>query len=981
MVADERAKTRGKSATCGALLLALAGALLGASVPALAGSDLCQDGTTTLNTASSGTGCGLDKSNDKLIVGAAGAIENSGSGNPAVWIHSYSGPVTGIQLDNAGTINAADADAIFISGLAGNSLQVDSLVNQAGGTISGAQSGIGVDSSNGSVTIGNITNGGTLSGHETGLNIAGNAHAITIGSIVNQTGALIQGDYGAINISGYDNGTLNLPVTVASIENFGTLRAGGGHLYALRLVNVDLTGQLSNQMGGLIDGAEGGIGIELSTTGAILNAGTIKSGEYFNGVDLDRSTVTGNLTNSGVIESKSQGIYLSESTITGDLINQGTITSMPTEGSVGPSAILLEHSTLNGSLNNSGTLHASQGTGLSITNSHLASLENSGTISGIFGVAVVDNSSLGAINNSGTLHGDLFALVIDGSGPVAINIMGKAARLEGDVLATDSTFTLKTGAEFANSNAIKVDAFVIEQGATLQMGTGTTLGSALDTSLVDGITVGAGGFTNHGTLALGATTTAALHGDYVQAADGTLKIGVTNDNTFGKLVVDGAATLASNAKINVDVSNPNYRFQSNQLQGVLSATTLNSDGTFAVTDNSRLFDFGAVKNGNTVDLTLRAASGSTPSVEQIVTTQGNNPASPAARALDQSFARNPDSALAAHFVGLTGDQQVSDAVTQSMPLLTGASMGATTNAMSSVNRVVQARQDSNSGLSSGDSSLQEEHLWIKPFGSWADQNERNGVAGFDANTYGLAIGADAAVSEAARLGVAFAYAHTDVDSRSSIAPQSLKVETFQLIGYASYNLQPDTEINAQLDIGQHNNEGKREMPFANTTARSDYSSYSAHAGLGLGHTLRFSNTLTFVPSVRADYTWLGDPSYHEKGAGALDLKVDSRDAEELVFALDGKLNYLVASNTVLSANIGAGYDVINEQTSITSLYAGDPSAGFTSRGADPSPWRARAGLGLTHSLANGTEVSLRYDAESRSDFLNQGASVKARWAF
>lgn len=62
----------------------------------------------------------------------------------------------------------------------------------------------------------------------------------------------------------------------------------------------------------------------------------------------------------------------------------------------------------------------------------------------------------------------------------------------------------------------------------------------------------------------------------------------------------------------------------------------------------------------------------------------------------------------------------------------------------------------------------------------------------------------------------------------------------------------------------------------------------------------------------ADYTWLGDPSYNEKGAGALDLKVDSRDAEELVLSLDGKLNYRIAAHTVLSANLGGGYDVINE---------------------------------------------------------------------
>ncbi|MEK1907952.1 MAG: hypothetical protein AAAB13_19435, partial [Pseudomonas sp.] len=85
--------------------------------------------------------------------------------------------------------------------------------------------------------------------------------------------------------------------------------------------------------------------------------------------------------------------------------------------------------------------------------------------------------------------------------------------------------------------------------------------------------------------------------------------------------------------------------------------------------------------------------------------------------------------------------------------------------------------------------------------------------------------------------------------------------------------------------------------------------------------------------------------------------------------------------TVLSANLGAGYDAINEDGSITSTYAGASSAAFSTPGLDMEPWLARAGLGLNHTLENGTEVSLRYDAEARSDFTNQGASIKARWAF
>ena len=41
----------------------------------------------------------------------------------------------------------------------------------------------------------------------------------------------------------------------------------------------------------------------------------------------------------------------------------------------------------------------------------------------------------------------------------------------------------------------------------------------------------------------------------------------------------------------------------------------------------------------------------------------------------------------------------------------------------------------------------------------------------------------------------------------------------------------------------------------------------------------------------------------------------------------------------------------------------------------------RSGLGLTHKADNGTEITARYDLEGQSDFLNQTASVKVRWAF
>ncbi|UUY07790.1 autotransporter domain-containing protein [Pseudomonas sp. J452] len=811
---------------------------------------------------------------------------------------------------------------------------------------------------------------GTCSGASTTISTAvthqcylpnGGSVAVTnSGSITESSGPAVYAynDFGTISNAGNivsTYGINNLLPPGAAI----LLQAGAGATNGISITNL---------AGATIHGKEAGIHADGwlydITIGHIDNAGTIVGD--IAGLSLVGTTVINGITNTGLIGGDLYAVMLAYGS-TNQINNDGII-----NGNEHGVALFGANADM---INNSGTINGNT-YGLSLIGaSNVGLLNNSGIISaGMVAVEVWHSSHIDRLINSGTISSDYLAIEVvdDGSSLSNIDITGTQARVIGDVFAPASEFTLKSGASFSNENAYEVGSFIIENGAVLNM----DIGSTSTDELASGITA-SNGLNNIGTLQLAAGVTGTLYGDYTQATTGTLKIGVASDTSYGKLVVDGSATLASNAKIAVDVTEPNYSFSVQSLQDVLSATTLNSDGTFAVSDNSQLFNFGAIKDGNTVDLTLARAA----SVLDSVQSTGNNPAEGAAQVLDEVIASDPTGELASQFVGLSSEQEVSDAVTQTLPLLTGGTSGALSSTLSGINRVIQARQAHNGGLSSGDAPLSEENLWIKTFGSWADQDERNNVSGYDADSKGLAIGADAAVSEQTRLGLAFVYAQTDVDSDSSIAAQNAQIDTFQLIGYGSYALAPDTELNFQVDVGQNRNEGTRHLPFADSIAKADYDSYSAHAGLGLEHSLRFSEQLTFVPSVRADYTWIGEESYQEKGAGTLNLDVDSRDAEELILSLDGKLDYRISASTVLSANLGAGYDLINEQTAITSSYAGAAGAAFTTHGLDPEPWRGHAGLGLSHTLDNGTEVSLRYDAESRSDFLNQGASVKARWAF
>ena len=329
----------------------------------------------------------------------------------------------------------------------------------------------------------------------------------------------------------------------------------------------------------------------------------------------------------------------------------------------------------------------------------------------------------------------------------------------------------------------------------------------------------------------------------------------------------------------------------------------------------------------------------------------------------------------------TTPKQVDVVVDQVLPLLVGGAQYAAGSALSDIGRVIQSRQEANRGLSSGDEFYGDKHFWMKPFGSWTDQDDRNGISGFKARTGGIVVGADAVVSDKSRLGLSFAYARASIDGKSSVAPNSVNLDVYSLLGYGSYALDPETEINYQVGFGQNKSEGRRSILFAGLAATSEYYSQTFSAGLGLARTYKLSEQTRFIPSVRADYTRIEDDAYTEQGAGGLGLRVNSHSADALVLAVDGKIRHDISKETSVFANLGVGYDTINQEASVTSAFSGAPTASFTTKGLETKPWIVRAGLSASTMTASGMEFSAHYHADYRSGFRNQTLSAKLRWAF
>ncbi|WP_454724827.1 MULTISPECIES: autotransporter domain-containing protein [Cupriavidus] len=947
-------------------VLAVAGPL--AALPALALPAPCQlfqpnDISGTVNeTCTLGSASSLIVTSPGGLISVTGAAAVSVSGSlfaPVVSIENH-GRIESLGTPGASFVpppmnNGGDATAISITSGSASSVAVNGILNGIEGTIA-ATGGTGMpampampDGNGGAATAIGVTTAkvNTIDNHGA---ITGVGGAASIGSPFPMPGAT-----GATGGSG--TGISLQSATVDTLINngadssiSGTGGAGGS--------NIAIT----------MPGAGGaGIGVKIlsSTVGSIRNDGTI--------------TATGGAGGPGM----------------------PGLPGLPATGAAGAAyGIHIQDSTVGGIANN-GTINATspggQAVGINVANSTVDAINVAGTINAPVAISIDSASTVtNGIHVIGTLNG---AVAL---GNATLNLDQNSAVVTGAVSGGGST--VNVNGTFTSGNTFNVGTFNVAGNALFNMGHGVTVSSSLN---------------NAGTLAIAAGTTATITGNYTQAAGGVFQTGLGGDGSYGKLVVTGTADLSASNKIGVNVTGAPALVAGTSVQpGVISAGTLVAGPAFTVTDNSALFDFIATRNGNAVDLCVARAGASSCSATAVtpppaptpdpaptpapapapapapvitvvssVTGARNMPGLGAAQVLDTLISQGT-AAPAAMIPVITAlgtlptEQAVSDAVKQTLPLMTAGMTEVNSAAMHATNRVIQSRQEANRGLSSGDDFVADRQVWFKPVGSWARQSDRDGVPGYKANTYGMVFGADSVVTDKVRVGGAFSYMHSRIDGNSPVAAQSASVDGYRLIGYGSYSLDARTDVSLQADVGTGHNEGRRNISFGGLDSRasSSYNSWNAHFGAGLGRVFDLAPKTSFTPSVRADYTFIQDAAYTETGANALSLAVGRNTARELILSTDARLNQGITEHAMFTANLGVGYDALARQSAIAASYVGG-GAQFVTRGLSPARWLMRGGLGLVVTNSKAMEVTVRYDAEVRDHFTNQTASVKVRLPF
>jgi len=251
--------------------------------------------------------------------------------------------------------------------------------------------------------------------------------------------------------------------------------------------------------------------------------------------------------------------------------------------------------------------------------------------------------------------------------------------------------------------------------------------------------------------------------------------------------------------------------------------------------------------------------------------------------IDTAFANDPELILA-FFQGFTTAEEINAALESLAPDMSGAVQSATFAAhhfaIDNVDkRLASLRTDGGmmAGMAAGD-PYQGVSMWLQGFGSTIDQDNRDLVAGFNADTVGATFGVDKLLNNNLRVGAVLSYAATDVETNGS--GNTTDIDSYQGGLYASYESGP-WYMDGVLYYAYNDYDGRRTIPLVGRVANADYDANQFGVKATLGREYSFNADTYLTPYVGLYYVYLDVDDYTETGAGAANLTVDNEENQAL----------------------------------------------------------------------------------------------------
>ena len=862
-----------------------------------------------------------------------------------------------VEITGSFTSSNSDVDAIeFNSTVFENDLILNATINANGDNASGLDLSLsGDDEDNLSTVIteikGSLTNKGSIS-------VVGRG---TSGMLIDP--AIIRGDF----------------------INEGTISVKGEPLDNEAVRAMELWGTATTIHGDLINKA----------TGKILAEGTNATG-----ILLEGAEIKGSLVNNGLIQ------------VAGE--NSLAITSWPSR--YGRDPIFGPGPLPDGSLNDStlGSVtppNTAQSSALSESwfeeLPRINSIINSGTIiaNGIEAKAIaISGYDTNRIINSGLIHADGTAIHLTGvtsilyAGVTPVGEPGNSALLPGapyDDLPTTPLTILNTGNIHGGISAIDASAALnYDSGTGIEMlwNAGTITGNirGMHEVAIEGPVIFDGQLLESRFIDIGWTEDNAighlelkkahttLDTDNLQVGQGSslgLTLSSATNANQALVTVTGAAIFEANSQIKLAAKGSDFSVEG-QTYTLVQAGSLTDQGLSVVSSSALLNVDSFNVDGTTIRSTVTGKG-----ADEVATDIAGSGASGNAQAAIKSFSplmaalgtTNPNDPVFLAFAN-ANEEQLARLAEQLAPEVNGGSTSAAISGQSLISNVTGSRTSSVRGQSSGE-HFKEAGVWVQALYSDADQNQRDGVAGYNAYSRGMAVGADGKVNDQLTLGLAYSFLDTKVNGNTG---NRTDVEGHAFTLYGGFE-SGNAFVDGSLTYGLNDNSGKRQI--AGTTAKGAYDSELLGLNLVGGYTYRIDNNLLIEPRVAARYSNVQIDSYREKGSSAA-LNVEDQRYE--VFELGAGVrvagSYPLGQGTLEpQVKLMAYHDFAADQASSTSTFVLGNTP-FVTQGAKPVRNSYEAGVGVDYRLGAVT-VGASYDHVGKSGFNADTFLAKVRYDF
>ncbi|MCU1748826.1 autotransporter outer membrane beta-barrel domain-containing protein [Pseudomonas sp. 6D_7.1_Bac1] len=278
------------------------------------------------------------------------------------------------------------------------------------------------------------------------------------------------------------------------------------------------------------------------------------------------------------------------------------------------------------------------------------------------------------------------------------------------------------------------------------------------------------------------------------------------------------------------------------------------------------------------------------------------------------------------------------------------------------------------GLSSGE-GMGGTGVWVQALGSKADQNQRAGIAGFTADSRGIAVGVDGKLGEEVTLGLAFSSVNTDVKSENG---NSTHVSGQALTLYGGYE-QDAFFADGSMTLGRNSNDSKRHV--VGSLAKGSYDSDLFGLNVMAGYGFDLAPGLTLEPRVAGRYSRVALKGFTERGA-PLALNTGGQNVEALELGTGVRLlgSFALGRGTLEPQVTAMAYhDFAADTASVNSTYVvGGPS--FVTTGAQQARNSYEVGMGVGYRLG-AVNLGLSYDYQARQDFKADTVQAKVRYDF